>query len=119
MSINGIGAGYTAWRGTADFVTARKQIDAKKGVLSDEKSGLADDEESKTKTDIIVKPDGSRVLVVTMSMGGMETTMSLEISKPTEVPNESSERDTDNKMLSGDGGRDAVSDEMTNIWCRK
>lgn len=48
---------------------------------------LSEREESKTKNDIIVKPDGSRVLVVTMSVGGMETTMSLEISKPTNILN--------------------------------
>ena len=47
-----------------------------------------DRQESETKTEIIAKPDGSRVLVMTMSIGGMETTMSLEISKPTEAPNE-------------------------------
>lgn len=39
-------------------------------------------EESETKTDIIVKPDGSRVLVITTMTGGLETTMSLEIAKP-------------------------------------
>ncbi len=33
-----------------------------------------------SKTNIIVKPDGSRVLVVTMNIGGMETNMSLKIS---------------------------------------
>ena len=48
---------------------------------------------SKTSSDIIVKPDGSRVLVVTMSIGGMETTMSLEISKPTDMPNVSRQED--------------------------
>ncbi|MCI9527841.1 MAG: hypothetical protein HFH37_13245 [Lachnospiraceae bacterium] len=48
---------------------------------------------SKTSSDIIVKPDGSRVLVVTMSIGGMETTMSLEISKPTDMPNASRQED--------------------------
>ena len=41
----------------------------------------------KTKSDIVTKPDGSRVLVVTTSIGGMETTMSLEISKPTDAFN--------------------------------
>ncbi len=45
------------------------------------------DMESKTDTEIIVKPDGSRVLVVTMNFGGIETTMSLEISKPTAMQN--------------------------------
>ena len=84
-------------------------------AVSDEESEKADKQESKTKTDIIVKPDGSRVLVMTMSIGGMETTMSLEISKPTEAPNENSKQDTDNNMLSADAGMDAVSDEMSNI----
>lgn len=53
------------------------------------------EEESKTDTNIIVKPDGSRVLVITMSVGGMETTMSLEISKPTAMQNDTSKQDTE------------------------
>ena len=44
-------------------------------------------DESNTDTEIIVKPDGSRVLVVTMNVGGIETSMTLEISKPTAMPN--------------------------------
>lgn len=48
-----------------------------------------DPEEAQTETDIIVKPDGSRVLVITMNIGGMETTMSLKISEPTDMPNDS------------------------------
>lgn len=52
-----------------------------KRILSDEELEQADSQ--KSKTEIIIKPDGSRVLVMTMSIGGMETTMSLEISKPT------------------------------------
>lgn len=84
-------------------------------ILSDEELEQADKQESESKTDIIVKPDGSRVLVMTMSIGGMETTMSLEISKPTEAPNENSEHDTDNNMPSDDPGMDTVSDEMSNI----
>ena len=82
---------------------------------SDEELEQVDKQESESKTDIIVKPDGSRVLVMTMSIGGMETTMSLEISKPTEAPNENSEHDTDNNMPSDDIGMDTVSDEMSNI----
>lgn len=42
---------------------------------------------SETDTQIIVKPDGTRVLVVTMNVGGTETSMTLEISKPTAMPN--------------------------------
>ncbi|MCM1128260.1 MAG: hypothetical protein NC429_17555 [Lachnospiraceae bacterium] len=84
-------------------------------VLSDEELEQAANQESETKTDIIVKPDGSRVLVVTMNIGGMETTMSLEISKPTEAPNENSKQDTENNMPSADAETNTVSDEMSNI----
>lgn len=49
-------------------------------------------EESQTKTDIIVRSDGSRVLVVTTTIGGMQTNMSLKISDATDMPNEN-ERD--------------------------
>ena len=84
-------------------------------VLADKESEKADRQESKTKTDIIVRPDGSRVLVMTMSIGGMETTMSLEISKPTEAPNENSKQDNENNMRSADAEMDTVSDEMSNI----
>ena len=65
----------------------QKENDDEK-ALTDEELEKADNQDSATKTDIIVKPDGSRVLVVTMSIGGMETTMSLEISKPTDTLNE-------------------------------
>lgn len=68
-------------------------------------------QESETKTEIIVKPDGSRVLVMTMSIGGMETTMSLEISKPTEAPNENSKQGTDNNMPASENN--TVPDEMS------
>ena len=50
-------------------------------------------EESKTDTDIIVKPDGSRVLLVTTRVCGQQTTMSLEISKPTAMQNDISEEE--------------------------
>lgn len=84
-------------------------------VLSNEELGQVGSQKSETKTEIIVKPDGSRVLVMTMSVGGMETTMSLEISKPTKAPNENSKRDTDNNMSSADAKMNTVSDEMSNI----
>ena len=80
--------------------------------VSDEESKQEDKQESESKTEIIVKPDGSRVLVMTMSIGGMETTMSLEISKPTEAPNENSEHDTNNTLTAEN---DTVSNEMSNV----
>ena len=80
--------------------------------VSDEESKQKDKQESESKTEIIVKPDGSRVLVMTMSIGGMETTMSLEISKPTEAPNENSEHDANNTPTAEN---DTVSNEMSNV----
>ncbi len=80
--------------------------------VSDEELEQVDKQESESKTEIIVKPDGSRVLVMTMSIGGMETTMSLEISKPTEAPNENSEHDTNNTPTAEN---DTVSNEMSNV----
>ena len=80
--------------------------------LEDEGREQASNQKSESKTEIIVKPDGSRVLVMTMSIGGMETTMSLEISKPTEAPNENSEHDTNNTPTAEN---DTVSNEMSNV----
>lgn len=39
-------------------------------------------------TNIQVKTDGSRVLVMTRRIGGMSTIMSIELSKPTKLPND-------------------------------
>lgn len=49
---------------------------------------------SETKSNIIVKPDGSRVLIMTMQFGGMESTISLQISKPTDFANSETELDS-------------------------
>lgn len=43
-------------------------------------------QEPTSDSQIIVKPDGSRVLIVTTRIGGMQTTMSLKISDPTDAP---------------------------------
>ncbi|MCI9149889.1 MAG: hypothetical protein HFI42_05220 [Lachnospiraceae bacterium] len=56
----------------------------------EEKAGSV--EKTETKSEIIVKPDGSRVLVVTTITNGVVTSVqSMEISKPTDAPNESGE----------------------------
>ena len=52
-----------------------------------------------TKSDIIVKSDGSRVLVITTNVGGMETTMSLELSKPTNMLNTENDYDEKHDVL--------------------
>ena len=53
-----------------------------------------EEEDSRTDTEIIVKPDGSRVLVVTMNVGGTETSMTLKISEPTAMPNDNRTAET-------------------------
>lgn len=50
---------------------------------NEENEKSEDAEESKTESEVIVKPDGSRVLIMTTQVGGMETVMSLKISEPT------------------------------------
>ncbi|NBI91635.1 hypothetical protein D3Z45_13920 [Lachnospiraceae bacterium] len=54
-----------------------------------EKKAESKQEESKVETDIEVKPDGSRILVMTRTIGGMAATTSIELSKPTSTPNSS------------------------------
>lgn len=78
-----------------------KKVDTNKQIEKSEKETKQDidKEDSESKTDIIVKPDGSRVLVVTMNIGGMETTMSLEISKPTAIQNDSANQTIDNNNI--------------------
>lgn len=80
--------------------------------MSEEELKQTAEQESETKTEIIVNPDGSRVLVMTTSVGGMETTMSLEISKPTKAPNEYSKQAADNNISTVDTEMNTVSDEM-------
>lgn len=78
----------------------KEQKKSVRGSGFEEEMEKAEDEKeemetSKTDTDVIVKPDGSRVLMVTTKVCGMQTTMSLEISKPTAMQNDISEdRDT-------------------------
>lgn len=90
----GYGAGKTK-RGTGpkgialpDEMAARTAEFAKnyKKALEEQKAGKTE-EESETDSKIIVKPDGSRVLVTTVNMGGMKMVTSLEISKPTDLVN--------------------------------
>lgn len=45
-------------------------------------------EAAQTQSNIIVKPDGSRVLVVTTRFAGAEMTMNIKISDATDFPNQ-------------------------------
>lgn len=65
------------------------RLTGKMSSALEEKAQGNDGKESKAS--IIVKPDGSKVLLVTTGFGGMETTMSIEISKPAEMQNDNSD----------------------------
>lgn len=69
------------------------------GDFMEHSVGTSGEKETETKSNVVVKPDGSRVLVVTMNIGGMETTMSLEISKPTNMQNDNSKQDNENRGI--------------------
>lgn len=59
--------------------------------------------ESETETQVIVRPDGSRALLMTMSVGGMKTTMSLELSKPTDMQNDYRQENPDGSIQQNTG----------------
>ena len=87
-----------------------------KGIFQDldeeetdtEKSSEA---ESTTNYDVIVKSDGSKVLLVTTEMCGMEITMSLELSKPTNLPTTDTPDDNVKNQQKLNGENDANSND--------
>lgn len=72
--------GYLEYKGFLNFLIER---DSEKKEMAERTK-----EENKVDTDIQVKPDGSRVLVMTRHIGGMATTTSVEISRPTKQMND-------------------------------
>lgn len=58
----------------------------------------SEEQDAKTRSEIIVRPDGSRILILTMEIAGMQTAMSLQISEPTAMQNDVSSRETESKM---------------------
>lgn len=85
--------GYLEYKGFLSFLM-------EKGLEKEEAAGCAKGE-NQVDTDIQVKPDGSRVLVMTRRIGGMATTTSVEISKPTQQMNDTavSEEKGDTKAI--------------------
>lgn len=69
-----------------EYVKTNEVVNSAKSE-NDKKS--EDTEESKTDSEVIVKPDGSKVLMMTTHVGGMETVMSLQISEPSALQGES------------------------------
>ncbi len=72
--------GYLEYKGFLSFLIER---DSEKKETAGRTEG-----ENKVDTDIQVKADGSRVLVMTRQIGGMATTTSIEISRPTKQMND-------------------------------
>ena len=60
-----------------------------------EEKEMPDEEE--TKTEIVVKADGSKVLMITVTVGGQEAVTSVELSKPAkdDIPSKDISGDTD------------------------
>ena len=102
-NISGKGFDNTAINGTDDLTAKRRVGITQQTSVMDIFNSMSRFAGSITKSDIIVKPDGSRVLVVTMSIGGMETTMSMEISKPTDTLNE-----TENQEVADENNQQSV-----------
>lgn len=79
------------------YAALQESESGKHKVSREEKDGYVPSEEENeesgksgiygTDTEIVVKADGSRVLIVNMKLGNTNTVMSMEISKPTDLPN--------------------------------
>lgn len=89
-----------------------KSLESEKKLMKEEKEIIQEEEtKSETKSDIIVKPDGSRVLVMTLQIGGMASTVSVEISKPTDFPNMASDLEQNSSLAESE----ETAEDMSNI----
>lgn len=67
-------------------------------------SGDADKDDKKRKSEIVVKPDGTRYLVISEVISGMKVTvMSLKLTEPDELLNNKSDMETDLAKVQGNG----------------
>ncbi len=67
-----------------NFEECLKRKTAKEVTKSETDKKMETDKKTETDSNIIVKPDGSRVIVVTTKIGNFESTMSIELSGPNE-----------------------------------
>lgn len=91
-SINGISNFNNAlWKNSDSVIEKKnKKKDVMDSILAEKKKENRDkssDTKSETNSDIVTKPDGSRILVMTTKIGGMETSVSVELSKPNQWDN--------------------------------
>lgn len=124
MSISGIGYHHYPQNTTADRYHKNKADLPKGGNYFDrgywqenirkaqtsvgedsEQEKQTENDEQKTDTEIIVKPDGSKIMMTTIRVGGTETVMSMEIAKPTNILGGDSNGtiDNPNMMISNTG----------------
>lgn len=122
MNINGLGNIYDRTyelhrsnKGEQSFAKLLDKVNEDKSNVTDmsakesleEKSGDKKDmpEEEETKTEIVVRPDGSKVLMITVTVGGQEAVTSVELAKPTG-------EDIPSKDISGDVDINKTSDKL-------
>lgn len=70
----------------------------------------AKESDGEVESEIITRADGSRILMVTTTIGNMTTTVSTEISKPSELLNEAAE-----ELPRQQGAADSASDGAENV----
>ena len=122
MNINGVGNIYDKTKTTyrtskyeQSFTEFMDKINENKGDVSgmskkermekksDDKKEMPEEEE--TRTDIVIRPDGSKVLMITVTVGGQEAVTSVELSKPTKG-------DILSKDISGDVDENDVTEKL-------
>ena len=81
---------YKSHQNNADLERFEKYI---KNKDKSSKDGKAQKDSEDTRTEVLVKPDGSKIMVVTVNIGGMEAVTSVEIAKPDKGQESFLERD--------------------------
>lgn len=84
---------------------------------ADKEEKAADDKKgakSKSDTEVVTNPDGSKVLLIKTYVGGMETLMSIELSKPSPLAGEQKEPPADTIVKAADRSVGDVCDGKEN-----
>ena len=119
MNINGLGNLYDRTHETyrsskyaQSFSDFMDKINENKGDVSDmsvkesaeENSDDKKDmpEEEETRTEVVVRPDGSKILMITVTVGGQEAVTSVELAKPTggDIPSKDISGNVDVNIIS-------------------
>lgn len=115
MNINGLGnlydRTYETYRTSkyaqsfAEFMNKMNEnkdyvsdISAKEESREEESNDRKDmPEEAETRTEIVVRPDGSKVLMITVTVGGQEAVTNVELAKPAggDIPSKDISGDVD------------------------